>query len=70
MFAFVAVMDAEQKIVDHIEGLLRSARIRCSSNGNAISELFVERTHVELAIHLLQAERAAGWPVSVVPVIL
>ena len=66
-FIFVAVMDAEEKTVSHIHGLLRSAGIHFTSEGEGISELLVERADVERAVPLLQAERAAGWMVSVVP---
>lgn len=66
-FIFTAVMDAEEKTVSHIHGLLRSAGIRFIAEGEVISELCVERADVERAIPLLQAQRAAGWMVSVTP---
>ena len=66
-FVFVAVMDAEEKTVSHVHDLLRSAGIRFTAEGEVISELCVERAHVERAIPLLQAQRAAGWMVSVTP---
>jgi hypothetical protein len=49
--------------------LLRSAGIRFTAEGDVISELCVERASAERAVPLLQAERAAGWMVSVVPFI-
>ena len=66
-FLFVAVMDAEEKTVSHIHGLLRSAGVRFTAEGEVISELCVQRPDVERAISLLQAERTAGWMVSVSP---
>jgi hypothetical protein len=61
------VMDAEEKTVSHIHGLLRSAGIRFTAEGEVISELLVEEEDVERAIPLLRAERAAGWMISVAP---
>jgi hypothetical protein len=66
-FMFVAVMDAEEKTVSHIHGLLRSAGIRFTAEGDGISELCVQRADAERAVSLLQAERVAGWMVSVSP---
>src|SRR5262245_30570894 len=68
-FVFVAVIDAEERTVSHIHGLLRSAGIRFTTEGDVISELCVDRADVERAVPLLQAERAAGWMVSVTPFI-
>ena len=66
-FVFVAVMDAEEKTVSHIHGVLRSAGVRFTAEGEVISELFVDRADVERAVQLLQDERTAGWMVSVSP---
>ena len=66
-FIFTAVMDAEEKTVSHIHGLLRSAGIRFTAEGDVISELCVAHADFERAVPLLQAERAAGWMVSVTP---
>jgi hypothetical protein len=68
-FMFVAVMDAEEKTVSHIHGLLRSAGICFTAEGEVISELCVQEADVERAIPLLRAERAAGWMISVAPFI-
>jgi hypothetical protein len=66
-FIFIAVMDAEEKTVLHIHRLLRSARVHFRAEGEVISELCVRPTDVQRAVRLLQAERAAGWMVSVAP---
>jgi hypothetical protein len=66
-FIFVAVMDAEEKTVSHIHGLLRSAGIGFTAEGEVISELCVEEVDAERALALLRAERAAGWMISVAP---
>jgi hypothetical protein len=66
-FTFVAVMDAAEKTVSHIHGLLRSAGIRFTAEEEVISELCVEEGDVERAIPLLRAERTAGWMISVTP---
>src|SRR5213595_2976896 len=66
-FIFIAVMDAEEKTVSHIHGLLRAAGVRLLAEGEGISALCVGRADVERAVALLQAERSAGWMVSVSP---
>jgi hypothetical protein len=66
-FMFVAVMDAEEKTVSHVHGLLRSAGIRFIAEGDGISELCVHPADAERAVLLLQVQRAAGWMVSVSP---
>jgi hypothetical protein len=66
-FIFVAVMDAQEKAVSHIHGLLRSAGIRFTPEGEVISELCIEETDVDRALPLLRAERTAGRMISVTP---
>jgi transposase len=66
-FIFIAVMDGEERTISHIHGLLRAAGIHFTAEGEGISELCVERADVERAVTLLQAERNAGWMVSVSP---
>ena len=66
-FIFTAVMDAEEKTVSHIHELLRSADINFTAEGDVISELCIAHEDFERAVPLLQAERAAGWMVSVTP---
>lgn len=68
-FIFTAVMDAEEKTVSHVHGLLRSAGIHFTAEGDVISELCVARADFERALPLLQEQRAAGWMVSVTPFI-
>jgi len=60
-------MDEEERTLKHIHGLLRAAGIHFTYEGEGISELCVERRDAERAARLLQAEREAGWMVSVVP---
>lgn len=66
-FFLIAVVGDDEKAPQHVMDVLRKAGIRSVYRSEIILDLYVERTQVARAAELLQAERNAGWMVSVLP---